>query len=99
MAAKVAWVAVTCGEGVGSDVLSFDEKDESEQFIEGKTTGLGKHLPFYVTANEVWCSEDCAGRFRLYRVFDFARNPRVYVVRGALSRECQLETVEYRASV
>jgi len=99
LAARVEWVAVTCGDGVGFDVLSFDEADDSEHFIEVKTTGLGKYHPFYVTANEVRCSEDCPERFRLYRVFDFGRNPRVYVVGGALSRECGLEPVEYRASI
>ena len=76
LAAKVEWVAETCGDGLGFDVLSFDEADDSEWWIEVKTTGLGKHFPFYVTANEVRCSEDCPDRFRLYRVFDFARNPR-----------------------
>jgi hypothetical protein len=44
LAAKVEWVAVTCGDGVGFDVLSFDETDESEWWIEVKTTGLGKHF-------------------------------------------------------
>jgi hypothetical protein len=80
-------------------VLSFDENDDSERYIEVKTTGLGKHFPFYVTATEVRCSEDCPDRFRLYRVFDFARNPRVYVVTGSLVRECNLEPVVYRASL
>ena len=69
----------------------FDENDDSEWWIEVKTTGLGKHFPFYVTANEVRCSEDCPERFRLYRVFDFARDPRIYVVGGALSVACVLE--------
>jgi hypothetical protein len=99
LAAKVEWMAVTCGDGLGFDVLSFDEDDGSEQFIEVKTTGLGKHFPFYVTATEVRCSEDCPGQFHLYRVFDFARCPRVYVVNGPLSRECRLEPVAYRASL
>lgn len=99
LAAKVEWVAETCGDGLGFDVLSFDETDESERWIEVKTTGLGKYHPFYVTANEVRCSEDCPERFRLYRVFDFAREPRVYVVGGALSRECRLEPVEFRAII
>ena len=85
--------------GLGFDVLSFDEADDSEWWIEVKTTGLGKHFPFYVTANEVRCSEDCPERFRLYRVFDFAKEPRIYVVGGALSRGCRLEPVVYRASV
>jgi hypothetical protein len=86
-------------DGVGFDILSFDEADDSERFIEVKTTGLGKHFPFYVTATEVLCSEDCPERFHLYRVFDFSRSPRIYVVSGALSRECKLEPVEYRASI
>ena len=99
LADKVEWVAETCGDGVGFDVLSFDERDESEQFIEVKTTGLGKHFPFYVSANEVRCSEHCPERYRLYRVFDFSRNARVYVVGGSLSRECRLEPIQYRASI
>jgi hypothetical protein len=88
-----------CVDGVGFDVLSYDTTDDSEQFIEVKTTGLGKHFPFCVSANEVRCSEDRPGQFRLYRVFDFGRNPRVYVVAGALSQACRLEAVEYRASI
>jgi hypothetical protein len=99
LAAKVEWVAQTCGDGVGFDVLSFDESSDGEKFIKVKTTGLGKHFPFYVSANEVRCSEDCSERFHLYRVFDFARLPRIYVVVGALSRECRLEPVQYRASI
>jgi hypothetical protein len=80
-------------------VLSFDENDGCERFIEVKTTGLGKHFPFYMTATEVRCSEDCPERFRLYRVFAFSRDPRVYVVSGDLSRELRLELIAYRASV
>jgi Protein NO VEIN, C-terminal len=75
-------VAVSCGDGVGFVILSFDENDGAERFIEVQTTGLGKHFPIYVTANEVRCSEDCPEQFRLYRVFDFSRDPRVYVVGG-----------------
>jgi hypothetical protein len=98
LAMKVEWVAEKHGDGVGFDVLSFDENDDSERYIEVKTTGLGKHFPFYVTANEVRCSEDCPERFRLYRVFDFARHPRLYVVAGALSRECRLVPGTYLAA-
>ena len=80
LAAKVEWVAQTCGDGVGFDVLSFDALDDSEPFFEVRTTWLGKHMPFYVTANEVRCSGDQPDQFRLYRVFDFGREPPVYVV-------------------
>src|SRR5262249_32894109 len=99
LAAKVEWVARTCADGVGFDVLSFDANDESERWIEVKTTGLGKHFPFYVTAKEVRCSETRPAQVRLHRGFDFGRNARVDVLAGALSQECRLEPVEYRASV
>jgi Domain of unknown function (DUF3883) len=69
LAARVEWIAQTCGDGVGFDVLSFDEGDDSERFIEVKTTGLGKHFSFYITASEVRCSEDRPDLFQLYRVF------------------------------
>ena len=99
LAKKVEWVADTLGDGLGFDLLSFDEKDESERFIEVKTTGLGKFFPFYVTDNEVRCSEAEPTKYHLYRVFDFSRSPRLYVLPGALSSVCQLTPVQYRATV
>lgn len=85
------------GRRAGVDVLSFDEAEDSERLLEVKTTGLEKFFPFYVTANEVRCSEDMAGRFHLYRVFDFSRSPRVYVLSGSLRENCQLEPTQFRA--
>ena len=99
LAEKVAWVAVTIGDGLGFDVLSFDDLDESEKLIEVKTTGLGKYFPFYVTINEVRCSEDVADRFHLFRVFDFGRSPRVYILTGSLRTTCQLEAIQFRAVI
>jgi hypothetical protein len=48
LAQKVQWVAQTIGDGLGFDVLSFDDADGSEKLVEVKTTGLGKCHPFYV---------------------------------------------------
>jgi hypothetical protein len=99
LAGKVEWVSQTIGDGLGFDVLSFDEADESERLVEVKTTGLGKFFPFYVTANEVRCSEDVAERFHLFRVFDFARAPRAYVLTGPLRTRCRLVPTLYRATI
>jgi hypothetical protein len=99
LAQRVGWVAQTVGDGLGYDVLSFEELDEKEKLIEVKTTGLGKFFPFYVTANEVRRSEDVAGRFYLFRVFDFARGPRVYILPGSLRANCHLEPTVYRATL
>jgi hypothetical protein len=96
---KVQWVAVEIGDGLGFDVLSFDDQDESEKLIEVKTTGLGKFFPFYVTSNEVRCSEDMADHFHLFRVFDFGRSPRVYILTGSLKENCQLVPTHYRATI
>ncbi len=99
LAAKVEWVADTCGDGLGYDVLSFNETTDAERWLEVKTTGLGKFFPFYVTRNEVRCSEAEPERFHLYRVFDFSRTARLYVLPGALSKACDLEPIQFRASL
>jgi hypothetical protein len=99
LASKVQWSAVELGDGVGFDVLSFDDQDGSEKLIEVKTTGLGKFFPFYVTGNEVRCSEDMADQFHLFRVFDFGKVPRVYILTGALTANCRLEPTVYRAVI
>jgi hypothetical protein len=44
----------------------------------------GKFFPFFVTETELRCSEAMARQFRLFRVFDFARSPRVYVLYGSV---------------
>lgn len=99
LAKKVEWVAQTIGDGLGFDVLSFDELDDSERLIEVKTTGLGKYFPFYVTVNELRCSEDVEQQFYLYRIFDFSRALRLFVLRGSLRVTCRLDAVQYRATI
>jgi hypothetical protein len=99
LAQKVQWVAQTIGDGLGFDVLSFDDSDSSERLIEVKTTGLGKYHPFLVTVNEVRCSEDMTEKFHLFRVFDFSRTPRLYVLTGSLRSNCRLEPTGFRATI
>jgi hypothetical protein len=99
LAQKVRWATVEIGDGLGFDVLSFDDQDDSEKLIEVKTTGLGKFFPFYVTGTELRCSEDMADQFHLFRVFDFGGRPRVYILPGSLKTTCQLEPTQYRATI
>jgi hypothetical protein len=58
--------------------------DGSARVIEVKTTGLGKHFTFYVSANEL-------------RVF--ASAPRMYPLTGALDQVCRLEPQSFVARV
>jgi hypothetical protein len=99
LAHRVMWASQDIGDGLGFDILSFDEADDSERMLEVKTTGLGKFFPFYVTSNEVRCSEDVPQRYHLFRVFDFGREPRLYILHGSLRTLCQLEPVLFRAVI
>ncbi len=99
LAGKVIWASRDTGDGLGFDILSFDATDESERMLEVKATGLGKFSPFYVSANEVRCSEDVPNQYQLFRVFDFGKTPRIYILHGSLRELCQLEPVLYRAVV
>jgi hypothetical protein len=94
---RVDWVAQSQGDGMGFDVLSFDEVTGAERWLEVKTTVLGKFHPFLVTANEVACSEAEPGKFHLYRVFEFRDHPKVFVLPGSLRQRCGLEPTVYRA--
>lgn len=99
LAQRVVWASHDIGDGLGFDIISFDDADDSERMIEVKTTGLGKFFPFYVTNNEVRCSEDIPQQYQLFRVFDFGREPRLYILHGSLRELCQLDPVLYRAVV
>jgi hypothetical protein len=96
LARKVEWIADTRGDGAGYDIASFNG-DGTPRLIEVKTTGLGKYFPFMVTANEVRVSEREPRAYSLYRVFDFAAQPGIYMLPGPLTLSCDLEATQYRA--
>jgi hypothetical protein len=97
LASRVQWVSQTIGDGLGFDILSFDVADDSKRMLEVKATGLGKFFPFYVTANEVRCSDDIPDQYHLFRVFNMGREPQIYILHGSLRVLCQLEPVLFRA--
>lgn len=97
LADRVEHVSATRGDGLGYDVLSF-ESDGSERFIEVKTTTFGERTPFFVSANEMRFARSEPDRFRLYRIFDFRANPRLFELLGPIERHCMLDPTTYRAS-
>lgn len=99
LAQKVVWASRDIGDGLGFDILSYDESNETERMLEVKATGLGKFFPFYVTSNEVQCSEDIPTQYQLFRVFNLGREPRLYILHGSLREHCQLQPVLYRAVI
>ena len=99
LAGRVVWASQDIGDGLGFDILSFDDADDSERLVEVKTTGLGKFFPFSVTGNEVRCSEDVPRQYHLFWVFDFGREPRLYILHGSLRAVCHLDPVLFRALI
>jgi hypothetical protein len=93
---RVEHVAATQGDGLGYDVLSFEE-DGRERLIEVKTTAFGELTPFFVSRNELARSEADAERYRLYRVFDFRHRVRLFQLPGAIAASCTLEATTYLA--
>jgi hypothetical protein len=89
----------TIGDGLGFDILSFDDADDSEQMLEVKATVLGKFFPFYGTANEVRCSDDITVSYHMFRMLDIGREPQIYTLHGSLKILCQLEPVLFRAVI
>ena len=80
---RIRWVAELDGDGLGYDIRSFDE-DGADIFIEVKTTRSGIEMPFLISANEVAVSSEFGRRYRIYRVFNFPKDPQVYVQPGRL---------------
>lgn len=98
LAGRVEWAADTRGDGLGYDIVSFDTETGRERLIEVKTTNLGIYTPFYITRNELSTSDRRPEEYRLYRLFRFSRDLRLFVMNPPLERYCRLEPSVYRAS-
>lgn len=95
LAAMIDHVSISQGDGLGYDVLSFDNNGR-ERFIEVKTTRRRKEWPFLVTRNEVDFSIDAREQFHLYRVFQFgSTKPGLYALPGQLDESCRLDPTVY----
>jgi hypothetical protein len=91
---RVEHVSETKGDGLGFDVLSFEETGR-ERFIEVKTTSFAKETPFFISRNEVEFSKSFAEQFQLYRLFEFRRLARMFSLAGAIEDNCILDPVSY----
>jgi hypothetical protein len=98
LAERIEHVSRTQGDGLGYDILSF-ETDGRERLIEVKTTAFGAMTPFFASKREVAVSEDLAPQFQLYRIFKFRDSPKKFVLPGSLRESCELDPVQYRASL
>jgi hypothetical protein len=83
-------------DGHGFDILSF-ETDGRERLVEVKTTRFGQMTPFFASNNEVEVSDKRSVEYHVYRLFDFSKSPRLFMLNGSMRSTCTLEAVQFRA--
>lgn len=98
LARKVRWVSQADGDGAGYDIRSYDAQG-AELWIEVKTTRGGSTTPFYLTRNENEVAKERPDAFRLYRLYEFSRQPRFFTLKPPLETLLQLEPLTFRASL
>lgn len=96
LANRVEHVANTVGDHLGFDIQSF-ETDGRDRLIEVKTTRFGALTPFFATKNEVEVSEVRKFDYQLYRLFGFAKQPKLFVLPGSLRKTCSLDPIQFSA--
>jgi hypothetical protein len=96
LANKIEHVSKSRGDFMGFDILSF-ETNGREKYIEVKTTKYAALTRFFASANEVKVSLTHADKYQLYRLFNFDKQPKFFVLAGPLSNTCSLEPVQYSA--
>ena len=97
LARKVRWVAEEDGDGAGYDVLSFNEAG-AERLLEVKTTLGTRTTPFLITRNEHDLSLERPDAFRIVRLFEFGKEPRLFRLRPPLDQAALLTPEVFRAS-
>ncbi|ABD68945.1 conserved hypothetical protein [Rhodoferax ferrireducens T118] len=94
---RVDWISDRLGDGAGYDILSYDSSDQA-RYIEVKTTNGAHTSAFIISRNELDFSQETGDAFHLYRVFQFRTTPLLYMLRGDVSKQLNLEPIDFRAS-
>lgn len=97
LARKVRWVSQEEGDGAGYDIRSYDQKG-SERLIEVKTTNGLQLTPFYLTRNELSFSNERPGEFRIRRLYDFSKQPKMFELAPPIETLVRLEPLTFSAS-
>lgn len=97
LAEKVRWVAKEDGDGAGYDIRSYDPSG-SERLIEVKTTNGLQTTPFYLTRNELSFSNERPKEFRICRLYDFSRQPKMFELVPPIEKLVRLEPISFSAS-
>ncbi len=78
------------GDGLGFDILSFDERGEPK-YIEIKATTGGRERPFFITGVELARSKQEGDKYFLYRLYNLDEKNMTadyFIIQGDLSNYC-----------
>lgn len=95
LAERIEWVSKDKGDGAGFDILSKNTNG-TDRFIEVKTTKLTKETPIFFSHNE-WRFAKIKGKeFFLYRVFNIAEMPKLFIKQGDYESFCTMKAQSYK---
>ena len=97
LARKVRWVSEEDGDGAGYDIASFIP-DGRPRLIEVKTTNGWERTPFHITRNELAVAEERRSEWYLFRLWNFAREPKAFELRPPLDAHVSLTATSFQAS-
>lgn len=92
---QIEWVAQTQGDWVGFDILSKNTNG-TDRYIEVKTTKLGIDAPIFFSRNEYEFSQRKKDSYYLYRVFNFAASPKLFIHTGQFESFCRIEPYKFK---
>ena len=96
LARNVEQVSKTVGDHAGYDIRSYDLAGH-DRYVEVKSTRYGKLTPFYISVGEIRFSSANRHAYHLYRLFDFRRRPRLFMLPGDVRQHVRLDAINYRA--
>ena len=97
LARKVRWVSEEDGDGAGYDIASF-APDGRSRLIEVKTTNGWERTPFHISRNELDVAEERRSEWCLFRLWNFAREPKAFELHPPLDAHVSLTATSFQAS-
>ncbi len=91
---RIEWISQS-DDSAGFDILSKNENG-TDRYIEVKTTKLNKEAPIFFSRNELKFSQKKYNNFHLYRVFNFAQDPKIFCLNGSFDSFCKKEALNYK---
>ena len=97
LARRVRWVSEEDDDGPGYDIASF-APDGLPRLIEVRRTKGWDRTPFQMTRNELAVAEERRSESRLFRLWNFSREPKAFDLHPPLDAHVSLTATAFQAS-